>query len=217
MWPMALPAGAGSGMSIFICLPLLVMAGLSGTMPLLQPSCAACPAPGETMKNGQMSTYRSEEISRRQHLLVTRPEPLEILGGSLSLLETKRLKEGPARDYMNRINAFMTWCRARRLDWDTPFALDLIVIILFDEMFFKGIAVAEGSKLLACLAHFLATVPGYSGMEFPRARKALSSWNRISPKAVSDRRADRTPSELQLQDLEIGFAAASQVRFLIIR
>jgi hypothetical protein len=55
-----------------------------------------------------------------------------------SFLESTLVWNHTQKDYNNRVADFELWCLARRLTWTDVYQLDLILVSLLDEMFFKG-------------------------------------------------------------------------------
>ena len=127
------------------------------------------------------TTLRASEAKRRATLADARPPLQTVATGALSFLEGARLTPGPSADYRVRVHAFVMWCQSLALTWTSPFGLDCITLSHLDEMFFKGMSMSDGSKLLAAICFFLATVEGYEVFNFPRCRKALKAWARIAP------------------------------------
>ena len=73
------------------------------------------------------------------------------------------------------------WCRYRNCTWQTFEQLDMLLVLFFDEPYFKGIAGDEGSKALAGLKFFIPDISRNGCFHLPRAHRAVSAWLRLSP------------------------------------
>ena len=169
-------------------LPLLILFMSSAPMasrlcaaPLDPRSSQALLLPGEPHKKSAAAVDRAVNAKRRRTMLGSRPSAMEILGGSLSLLEQKKVKVPVMADYTHRVAAFMTWCQRGNYDWDSHASLDALILVLCDEMFFKGLTSADGSKTLAAILFFVMAVPGVAAPQVPRSRRALQGWTKIAP------------------------------------
>ena len=58
----------------------------------------------------------------------------------MSFLERRSVRPPTAEDYVRRLRFFVRWCMYNRLDWSDPAELDVVLLTLFDEWFFEGIA-----------------------------------------------------------------------------
>jgi len=98
----------------------------------------------------------------------------------LSFLEESAVTEPTQVDYRRRVAAFELWARLCRMSIDTLPALDLALLVWFEERFFEGDESNEAGKLLAAIRHCrvdLASTPG----SLPRASRAAKGWRRLSP------------------------------------
>jgi len=100
---------------------------------------------------------------------------------NLSYLEQTSVLTSTRRDYKDRAGRLVDWCREHRLDWRSPEELDQIVLLFFDECFWRGDPSAEGSKLLASLKFFIPAVSRLGSHHLPRSHRALKSWNKVDP------------------------------------
>lgn len=79
------------------------------------------------------------------------------------------------------MTGFVGWCIKSQMDWKDADELDSVMIVYFDQLFWHGVAAAEGSKILAALKFF---VPGCSRLavaHVPRCHRAVQSWSRLRP------------------------------------
>jgi len=109
------------------------------------------------------------------------PEPTSQATEFMTYLERTAVREPTAQDYQTRAREFLDWCLLQQVTWNTLAELDHAVVVLYDEMYFKQRSVADGTKLLASLAHFLSGRLSDHRLVLPRASRALASWSRQAP------------------------------------
>ena len=99
---------------------------------------------------------------------------------SKSFLERRSVQEPVERDYRNRYQAFLAWCRQAGMPCSTIAEVDFVLTTLMNEMFSEGLPGTDGRKQLAALGYcipFLTRGPP----ELTRARVASLGWKRLSP------------------------------------
>ena len=75
----------------------------------------------------------------------TLPLMLHVAAG-MSYLEATYVLDSTRRNYKARLMDFLLWAANRRLDWHDAAGLDQTLLVLFDELFFKGFAVGDASS-----------------------------------------------------------------------
>lgn len=98
--------------------------------------------------SGPTSLAQSLEMEGRAALI---PHALSTHGpgmvsSSLTVLQHMAVKSTTEHDYRVRLQDLLTWCRHRGMDWTTADQLDQILVGFSEEMFFKGLPLAEGTK-----------------------------------------------------------------------
>ena len=99
----------------------------------------------------------------------------------LSFLLTRNVTLATRLVYQNHVTSFIEWCRMHRLDWSCPEELDLILVTLFDELFFKGLPPDVGTRIVTALAFFLPAVSRLGLAALPRAQRSLRGWRTADP------------------------------------
>lgn len=99
----------------------------------------------------------------------------------LSYLEHMTVRRPTRVYYHQTMEVFLRWVRRRNLSWTTDNELDAVVVLHFDERFFKGASPEVGSSLVATLKHFIAEVRIGGRGALPRAQRALASWRKLRP------------------------------------
>jgi hypothetical protein len=115
-------------------------------------------------------------------LAETRPHPAMERGcGRLSYLEHLLITESTLKVYQRRAEEFIRFCSARHLDWSTQEQLDETLLIVFDEMYFKGLSSEDGSCLLAAIKYFEPQFSRLGDGRLPRAHRAAKAWSKAVP------------------------------------
>ena len=129
-----------------------------------------------------MTDRQKSEVARRLRLDLPHPR-----FSGMSFLENVKVSPELARDYQRRLTQFLAWCQARGESWATDKGLDSVRVLLFDEMFFKGKPMEDGSKILAALRFCLHPLKKGGPAALPRASRALAGWRRRAPPAQRPR------------------------------
>jgi hypothetical protein len=109
-----------------------------------------------------------------------------------TFLEKSSVQAPTRHDYENRRIAFNHFVRQECLPTMSTAELDTAIVDFFDEMWWKGHPVEDGTKSLAALRYFLPQVDRKHGGEaLPRASRALAGWVKRAP------RMSRPPFPLQ--------------------
>ncbi|CAE8661648.1 unnamed protein product [Polarella glacialis] len=103
------------------------------------------------------------------------------LEGSHSFLEVSSVLKSTVKDYQRRLMDFLIWGVNRRLHWKTEEALDELLVIFFDEKFYKGEGVNYGTRLLAALKFALPRFSRLGAGCLPRTSRALHGWTKKCP------------------------------------
>lgn len=119
----------------------------------------------------------SEALRRRR-----RASDLEESVEGLTYLETIAVK-APTRRLYSRLWAEFINAAAER-DW-LPLAThridDHLAAEILDEWFFEGLALDDGSKLIAATKHMVPAFRRQGPVRLPRAERALTAWRKASP------------------------------------
>ena len=94
------------------------------------------------------------------------------MAAGMSYLEATSVLDSTRRDYKARLMDFLLWASNRRLDWHDAAGLDQTLLVLFDELFFKGIAVGDASKLLAAIKFYDPRFHRVGPLSLPRADRS---------------------------------------------
>ena len=128
----------------------------------------------------KLSRARALEASKRlaRHGELASARPSSTAKSALELLKLA----GPTRlDYKNRLDSLDAWRRDQNLD--DPICIDglgLLLLERLDWMFFEGLLVGEGDKLVASISFFFPKLKSHP--EWPvRLKAALAGWNRRAP------------------------------------
>ena len=99
----------------------------------------------------------------------------------LTFLETNSILPGTLRSYRILLQRFMTWCTVNCSDWADAVALDSLLVLYFDQLYWHGAPSADGGKILAALKYFLPQYSRLGPLHLPRAHRALTSWVKLRP------------------------------------
>ena len=116
-------------------------------------------------------------------ILNTGPSGQLVLEGhrASSYLESIAIGKPAMETYRASLSEFIAWCRRLNLDWSSLAGLDHLLVTFMDELFFRGKASSEGSKLLAAVKHFIPTVSRFGTESLPRSARATKSWIKAAP------------------------------------
>ena len=107
--------------------------------------------------------------------------PLSDLATALSFLEMRSVTGVTRQVYMKHVRLFIEWCLRHRYDWSGPEELDALLVLLFDELFFKGFAADSGTRVFTAIAFFLPAVSKAGQWALPRAFRSLRGWRLAAP------------------------------------
>jgi hypothetical protein len=79
------------------------------------------------------------------------------------------------------MQSFVDWCTKQGADWQTDLLLDHWLVVWFDELFFRGHPVADGTKALAAIKYYVPRVSRTGPGSLPRALRAVASWTKAAP------------------------------------
>ena len=94
-----------------------------------------------------------------------------------SLLEMCAVQAPTALDYTKRMEMFTAWLRQKRLTPATLEEMDAAIVKYFDNLFYSGIEVSEGSKTMAAVQHLWPHAKG----RLPRGWRAIKGWSKLAP------------------------------------
>ena len=100
---------------------------------------------------------------------------------SLSFLEWRTVGAPTRQDFSHRVIRFVMWCYRHSMNLHTDDDLDLLLVTLFDELFFKGMSAEEGIRLIAALCFFLSNLGRLGRGCLPRAHRCLRGWRLVDP------------------------------------
>ena len=98
----------------------------------------------------------------------------------MTSLEIASVGESTLIDYVARLLAFCQWAQTTQADWTDAPSLDMSLVTYCDELFWKGAATSDGSKLLASLKLFYFQL-AKGGLVLPRTIRVLRSWDKARP------------------------------------
>jgi hypothetical protein len=93
----------------------------------------------------------------------------------MSYLEASSVNPGTLRDYRARLADFITWATSRGYDWSTPPELDPLLVVLLDELYFKGFSSEDGARLITAIKFFDTSFSRLGQHGLPRACRELTS------------------------------------------
>jgi hypothetical protein len=99
----------------------------------------------------------------------------------MSYLEAISVNPGTLRDYRARLADFITWATSRGYDGSMPPELDALLVVLFDELYFKGFSSEFEARLIAAMKFFDTSFSRLGQHGLPRACRALTSWRKQAP------------------------------------
>ena len=121
---------------------------------LLTSQVMAMEAPTPDGISAQHLGGRFAESQRRftsaNHALPTAP--------GLSFLESSAVRSAMQRHFLTRMIAFADLCSTQGGAWPTDLSLHHWLVVLFDEMFFRGSPAGNKSKAVAAIKHFIPEV-----------------------------------------------------------
>lgn len=104
---------------------------------------------------------------------------LNLLASQRSFLEAIGIDERTAKDYGARVVKFISLCESRRWDWSSTAELDIVLVSVFDEMFYKLEEASAAYKLLSGIKYFLPHLKGPDSL--PRALHAAKVYSLRRP------------------------------------
>ena len=84
-------------------------------------------------------------------------------------------------DYRNRLLDFVLWCASLNLTWNDAASLDQILVTWLNVLFFRGLAAAEGSKMVAAIKFAMPEFSRRGELNLPRSMRAVTSWAKKAP------------------------------------
>ena len=96
-------------------------------------------------------------------------------------LEIASVAQSTLLDYMTRIFFFVQWAHTNLADWTSISELDMTLVLFFEELFWKQVSAAEGSKFVACLKFIYPQLAQLGSLSLPRSIRALRSWEKLRP------------------------------------
>jgi hypothetical protein len=84
-------------------------------------------------------------------------------------------------DYRTRLRDFVMWCRSQGLTWSSPSSLDEVLVTWLNVLFFRGLAAADGSKMIAAIKFAMPEFSRRGDASLPRSLRAVKCWTRKAP------------------------------------
>ena len=84
-------------------------------------------------------------------------------------------------DYRRRLAAFDQWLRVCRRAVLSLEDLDAAFVEYLDKLFFEGVDIGEGTKLLSGLKLIFPSLSRWGPAHLPRAARALQGWSKAAP------------------------------------
>ena len=84
-------------------------------------------------------------------------------------------------DYRNRLLDFVQWCASRNLTWNDAASLDQVLVTWLNILFFRGLAAADGSKMVAAIKFAMPEFSRRGELNLPRSMRAVKSWAKKAP------------------------------------
>ena len=99
----------------------------------------------------------------------------------LSLLETISVRPATRHVYLSALAELRSWAALQGVPLASAAQLDVALVSRFDELFAKGHAPEEGSRLIAALKFALPDLRCAGPAALPRGTRALQAWRRRAP------------------------------------
>ena len=84
-------------------------------------------------------------------------------------------------DYRNRLLDFVQWCVSLSLTWNDAASLDQVLVTWLNILFFRGLAAAQGSKMVAAIKFAMPEFSRRGELNLPRSMRAVKSWAKKAP------------------------------------
>ena len=84
-------------------------------------------------------------------------------------------------DYRNRLLGFAQWCGSLSLTWNDAATIDQVLVTWLNVLFFRGLAAAEGSKMVAAIKFAMPEFSRRGELNLPRSMRAVKSWAKKVP------------------------------------
>jgi hypothetical protein len=94
-----------------------------------------------------------------------------------SVLEMSAVQSTTLIDYLKKLGILHDWLLVQNKFPETLEALDETLVHLFDHLFYSGLEVSEGSKIMAAIQHMEPAAHG----KLPRAWRAVKGWGKLPP------------------------------------
>ena len=100
---------------------------------------------------------------------------------TMTHLELTSIARNTFIDYLTRTLFFIQWAQTNCADWSSASDLDTSLVLFFEELFWKQVSAAEGSKFIAGLKFVYPQLAKLGGVNQPRSVRALRAWEKIRP------------------------------------